>query len=209
MDAAALITLYVELVALVKSLHVSFDHFHLTACGGCGMPAFQQPCPMCGYYPMGNDPAERKRCQEEGITEERWVRAVERSCGIVAWYITEHCRNTVAWTSLKPLWIQWRSEMEALIASSKTMTLPDARTILAAVKAVAAEEKADQGKDWDERMKRYHQIEERAQQLCEERGEKWNKYARRQGYGKVEPSTYQNPTVEELLAAERGINETP
>ena len=28
---------------------------HLAACGGCGGPTFQQPCPLCSYYPMGSD----------------------------------------------------------------------------------------------------------------------------------------------------------
>lgn len=28
---------------------------HLSACGGCGGPSFQQPCPLCSFYPMGND----------------------------------------------------------------------------------------------------------------------------------------------------------
>lgn len=33
------------------------DHspFHLSACGGCGAPSFQQPCSLCGYYPYGAD----------------------------------------------------------------------------------------------------------------------------------------------------------
>ena len=29
--------------------------FHLQACGGCGSPAYQQPCNLCGFYPMGGD----------------------------------------------------------------------------------------------------------------------------------------------------------
>lgn len=29
--------------------------FHLSACGGCGAPSFQQPCPLCRYYPRGSD----------------------------------------------------------------------------------------------------------------------------------------------------------
>lgn len=29
--------------------------FHLSSCGGCGAPSFQQPCPLCRYYPRGSD----------------------------------------------------------------------------------------------------------------------------------------------------------
>jgi hypothetical protein len=50
--------------------------FHLTACGGCGCPAFQQPCALCGYYPMGSD---KGHYSPKEATREMFCSMVERS----------------------------------------------------------------------------------------------------------------------------------
>jgi hypothetical protein len=34
------------------------SYFHLGPCGGCGAPSFQQPCALCGFYPMGETVVE-------------------------------------------------------------------------------------------------------------------------------------------------------
>jgi len=41
---------------LFTDLDDSLEYFHLSPCGGCGAPMWQQPCACCGYYPRGNDP---------------------------------------------------------------------------------------------------------------------------------------------------------
>lgn len=50
--------------------------FHLSACGGCGCPSFQQPCKLCGYYPMGID---RGTWNPKEATKEMFCSMVERS----------------------------------------------------------------------------------------------------------------------------------
>ncbi|NTF17937.1 hypothetical protein G6L37_05940 [Agrobacterium rubi] len=52
------------------------SHFHLMACGGCGCPAFRQPCSLCGYYPMG---ADRGSWHPEVATKEMFCSMVERT----------------------------------------------------------------------------------------------------------------------------------
>jgi len=48
--------------------------FHLSKCGGCGAPSFQQPCSLCGFYPYGSnkghwDPREATREQFSAMVE--------------------------------------------------------------------------------------------------------------------------------------------
>jgi len=50
--------------------------FHLSACGGCGAPSFQQPCPLCGFYPMGED---KGTWSPRTAGYEAFAAAVERS----------------------------------------------------------------------------------------------------------------------------------
>jgi hypothetical protein len=50
--------------------------FHLDACGGCGCPAFQQPCSLCRYYPMG---ADKGYYSPKVATKEMFCTMVERS----------------------------------------------------------------------------------------------------------------------------------
>lgn len=79
---------YTELIDYVRSLHESFQYFHLTKCGGCGGPSFQQPCVICRYYPMGDDPKERARCAEyKTFAKQDFLRSVSQFPNIVCWYI--------------------------------------------------------------------------------------------------------------------------
>lgn len=50
--------------------------FHLSKCGGCGCPAFQQPCLMCGFYPMG---IHKGHWSPKEATKEMFCSMVERS----------------------------------------------------------------------------------------------------------------------------------
>jgi hypothetical protein len=38
---------------VIRHLGYHWRHFHLTPCGGCRAPSWQQPCPWCSYYPQG------------------------------------------------------------------------------------------------------------------------------------------------------------
>ena len=98
-------------------------YFHLSPCGGCGMPTWQQPCPVCGYYPMGNVSEEQERCrpyQDKG----RWLRLVKRHGSIAAWYWAGR-KRTVAWSSN---W-SFREETEALIEQCASMEWPDPEAV--------------------------------------------------------------------------------
>lgn len=72
----------VDLVRLTRS------PFHLARCGGCGGPAWQQPCALCGHYPMGR-PDPRPACSKD-----RFVAVVRGSApngeGNVATWALKH-----------------------------------------------------------------------------------------------------------------------
>lgn len=44
-----------KIARLQEKLFLKESPFHLQSCGGCGAPAFQQPCLICRYYPRGSD----------------------------------------------------------------------------------------------------------------------------------------------------------
>lgn len=84
-----------------ESLYGFRSPFHLAACGGCGGPAFQQPCSLCGFYPMGPD---KGRPRPELGTRERFCESVERSGpdgvggNLATWYAVSD-RKTVAYSN--------------------------------------------------------------------------------------------------------------
>ena len=107
--------------------------FHLAPCGGCGAPSFQQPCMMCGFYPMGtptaadiSPPAKR----------EAFVRAVEGSMpegrgNLATWYLSSR-RKTVAYDKSP----RYREEVEATVRTAALVAdLPDAGAVFDHVKA--------------------------------------------------------------------------
>lgn len=69
--------------------------FHLSACGGCGAPSFQQPCPLCRYYPIWGD----NSCSPKVATKQMFCEMVGRSgpAGrdgtIVTWLIKNNDRR--------------------------------------------------------------------------------------------------------------------
>src|SRR5574338_701182 len=82
---------YIELIEVVRNLHPIFKNFHLSPCGGCNGPAYQQPCRICGFYPYGNDPQETKRASDyKEKAKEIFIRSVNEHNNIVAWYISEY-----------------------------------------------------------------------------------------------------------------------
>jgi len=98
--------------------------FHLSPCGGCGGPAFQQPCSLCGYYPMGGpDP-------RQPATLDQFRRSVENSMpggtgNLATWYFGNF-RKTVAY---KPH-SSYKAKVDDLIAEAARMTdLPNADAV--------------------------------------------------------------------------------
>jgi hypothetical protein len=96
-------------------------NFHLSPCGGCGQPVWQQPCPLCGYYPMGSDPRERERCQKMDVTRDDWLRYAKRAGDVAQWYL-EGFTRTVAWSKCEP---GFRDKVCALIEQAKDLGLSD------------------------------------------------------------------------------------
>jgi hypothetical protein len=112
---------YKDTVKLVKELGGErASYFHLSRCA-CGQPSWQQPCPLCGYYPYGNDPEERERCRRQGLTKEHWLRRVASHGSIGAWYFSG-LKNTVAWAEDTG---DFRAKVEALIAKAESAEWPD------------------------------------------------------------------------------------
>jgi hypothetical protein len=72
--------------------------FHLAACGGCGGPSFQQPCPHCRFYPMGD--AEAQRARTPKLTAEQFRGNVERTApdgtGNLATWLVASQRSSAA-----------------------------------------------------------------------------------------------------------------
>lgn len=89
--------------------------FHLGACGGCGCPAFQQPCSLCRYYPMG---MEKGTWHPKVATKELFCSMVEKSG-------PEGRNGTIAtWHALSSL--QQYEDRERLVAAASTIDVPPA-----------------------------------------------------------------------------------
>jgi len=50
--------------------------FHLSPCGRCSLPSWQQPCPWCGFYPMSHSDY-----QKHPQTREDFLRRLQGSTG--------------------------------------------------------------------------------------------------------------------------------
>jgi hypothetical protein len=66
--------------------------FHLSPCGSCGSPTWQQPCHVCGYYPQGNPVAAGD--ESNHVTFETFNRRTGHNI-LTKW--TEDWRKTVAY----------------------------------------------------------------------------------------------------------------
>ena len=106
----------------ITSKHIA-EHFQLGLCGGCGLPSWEQPCPVCGFYPYGNDPREVERCQRPGYTKGHWIRTVESYGGIAAWYFSG-CKQTRAWD-----FSEYRELIETLTAEAAQLEWPDPEAV--------------------------------------------------------------------------------
>ncbi len=89
----------VDLVARVQEKHLggSRSPFHLSPCGGCGLPCFQQPCLVCGFYPHYSDESRRPGPQ---LSCDAFVKSVETSApnrkGNIGTWLASNYRRTLA-----------------------------------------------------------------------------------------------------------------
>lgn len=67
------------MIADIQKL-TGFEYFHLSPCGGCGCPMWQQPCAICDHYPMG-----AYRREVPLTTKEQWCSAVKKHGNVYVW----------------------------------------------------------------------------------------------------------------------------
>lgn len=70
--------------------------FHLSTCPQCNAPGWQQPCPMCGYYPQYGRPTKAEIAAHKKVTREEYAVHVAKRGGIGVWYFNEF-KKTVAY----------------------------------------------------------------------------------------------------------------
>ena len=119
-------------VAAVRSLYQETMGrecpFHLAPCGQCGGPSFQQPCSLCGYYPMG---VRAKKPERPWMSCEAFERVIDRSGidqkggNIATWYARTFERSVAHRESL-----HYREEVSDFVLKAQRMEgLPTAREI--------------------------------------------------------------------------------
>ena len=129
-------TLVPAIRALSASVFRRESSFHLSACGVCGGPTFQYPCPSCSsWYDFSDGAAERRRQREVaasmGIgTREDFVQRVDRAGGLGCWYFANF-RKVVAYKS-DPA---FRDKVDHAIERAYVMWWPDAGEVWDTVKA--------------------------------------------------------------------------
>lgn len=111
----------IETVAeLEESLLLTESHLHLNRCGGCGGPAYQQPCAICNYYPMGSD---KGYYSPKVATFDHFNAAVERSGpggkggNFATWYFR------TSWSNVTLL----KHRVEAAVEQAAELAMPSTR----------------------------------------------------------------------------------
>ena len=123
---------YVNFIDRIKLLHPSFASFHLSPCGGCGAPAWMQPCPICSFYPMGDRSKQTKdreayrKVEFNGFTvaENVFVKRVNKF-GFIYWYCmmkAKTCSTT------------YNIEMKCFANKYKDYKIADAESIISIVR---------------------------------------------------------------------------
>jgi hypothetical protein len=98
-DAPAALAAAVERIArLSERTFLARSPFHLARCGGCDGPSYQQPCPHCRFYPMGD--AAELRARTPRLTAEAFGANVSRSLpdgngNLATWYFSGFRRNAI------------------------------------------------------------------------------------------------------------------
>jgi hypothetical protein len=91
------------------------SHLHINRCGGCGGPAYQQPCAICNFYPMGQD---KGNYSPKVATLEHFKSAVERSglagstCNLATWYFRSRFERVSVLKHMVPEAVSEASKLE-------------------------------------------------------------------------------------------------
>ena len=93
-----------DVIKAVRSLHQYTEYFHLSPCGGCGLPSWQEPCPICDWYPdrggaywmKEHNDRRRKQIQSNGYDEAHWLKRLKHNENIALWVLAG-ARKTLAW----------------------------------------------------------------------------------------------------------------
>jgi hypothetical protein len=103
---------------------VRTQNFNLWPCV-CGVPMWQQPCMVCGWWPEGNWSATYREQRREScvkrVSDARnaFITHCEQNHNIAVWYVS-HWRRTAAWKpsasweKMQPKHYQFRAHIEDL-----------------------------------------------------------------------------------------------
>jgi hypothetical protein len=111
--------------ALCDGEPVDTSPFHLHPCV-CGVPMWQQPCRICGFYPdWGRDNRPHTEACKRSVPDPRtaFITAVERAGNIAVWYVSGWRRSAAwkpagSWQVLEPKHHAFREGIEALEAKA-------------------------------------------------------------------------------------------
>lgn len=102
---------------LLRRAHITIDR-----CGGCGGPAYQQPCAICNFYPMGEN---KGIYSPEIATLEDFISSISRCAlpgtqpNLATWYFTSKFQRVPA----------LRHAMPEMVAEAAKLDMPSAETI--------------------------------------------------------------------------------
>jgi hypothetical protein len=122
-----------EIIVVVRSLCSYTKNFHLSPCGGCGLPSWQQPCPVCDWYPYQGgqywtkeyNEKQRAAIQNSNYTEEGWVIKHNRIGNIALWALGR-ARNTIAWKKDS----SFRRTIEMAESQARSMNFPTGEELM-------------------------------------------------------------------------------
>jgi hypothetical protein len=116
-----------DLARTVQAIHMAAfgknSSFHLHACGRCDAPSWQQPCPCCGYYPMGN-PADEAERAAHALDRDRYERICEHQEGIGAWYFAGFSRTVAYSDPTFPGRSAFRAQVAEAVARCAAFSFP-------------------------------------------------------------------------------------
>jgi hypothetical protein len=77
--------------------------FHLALCPRCNAPSWQQPCPYCSFYPMGDTSFSLSDDEKKHafITFSQYLRIIGAHAGSFTLFYLSSYKHVVAWKSSK------------------------------------------------------------------------------------------------------------
>lgn len=99
------------------------SNIHINCCGGCGGPAYQQPCAICNFYPMGDD---NRSYFPKVATFEHFGSSLRRSAPVGA------DANLATWyfkTKFERVTVMKGHVPEMIAQASKLDNMPSAETV--------------------------------------------------------------------------------